>query len=100
MIDNLQYALDGSWQVLVWGLVFGAGLPLVYAFGIRSLAWGTGGDAEVGHGRPHPAGRVVAVLCLALVVAGILLGLTVIVAAGFGKAVSFENGYPTLVAKE
>jgi hypothetical protein len=60
MIDNLQYAFDGAWRVLVASLVFGAGLPVLYAFGIRSLAWGAGGDAEVSHAQGNPLGKVVA----------------------------------------
>ncbi|MEP9365480.1 hypothetical protein ABLE68_21105 [Nocardioides sp. CN2-186] len=100
MIDNLQYAFDGAWRVLVASLVFGAGLPLVYALGIRSLAWGAGGDAEVSHARPNPVGTVLAAVCLAIVLAGVALGITIIAAAGFGKVVSFEHGYPTIVAKE
>jgi hypothetical protein len=100
MIDNLQYALHGGWQVLLAGLVFGVGLPVVYALGIRSLAWSEGGDAEVTHAEPHPLGKAVAGLCLLVVLAGVVLGITIIAAAGFGKAVSFEHGYPTIVAKE
>jgi hypothetical protein len=100
MIDNLQYAFDGAWRVLLASLVFGAGLPLVYALGIRSLAWGAGGDAEVSHSQPNPIGKVLAVVCLAVVLAGVALGITIIAAAGFGKTVSFEHGYPTIVAKE
>jgi hypothetical protein len=118
MIDNLGFALDGAWRVLVFGLLFGAGLPLVFALGIRSLAWGNSGDALAPDGSgtggtggtggtasatshtPHPLGRLVAALCLAVVLAGVALGLTIITATGFGKAVSFEHGYPTIVAKE
>lgn len=100
MIDNLNYALDGAWQVLVAGLLFGAGLPLVFALGIRSLAWGAGGEAEVSHARPNPLGTVLAAVCLAVVIAGVALGILIIAAAGFGKEVSFEHGYPTVVAKE
>ncbi len=100
MIDNLTYAFDGLWRVLAAGLVFGAGLPLVYALGIRSYAWGTGGDAEVSPARPHPVGKGLAGLCLVVVLLGVALGITLVVAAGFGKAVSFEHGYPTIVAKE
>jgi hypothetical protein len=33
------------------------------------------------------------------VVAGVALGISVVVAAGFGKAVSFEHVVPTLVSK-
>ncbi len=96
-MDNIVLALEGGWRVLVVGLVFGAGLPAVFALGIRAMAWGTGGDAEVSHDRPHPLGRVLAALAFAVVVAGVVLGLTMIVTGGFGKTVSFEHGYPTIV---
>lgn len=98
-MNNLGYALDGAWQVLLAGLVLGAGLPAVFALGIRSAAWGTGGAAEVEEGGPHPIGRVLAALCFAIVLAGVALGITFIVASGFGHALSFEHVYPTLVEK-
>jgi hypothetical protein len=98
--QNLQYALEAVWKVLAVGLVLGAGLPVVFAFGVRSLAWGAGGAAEVAvDAKPHPLGRVLAVLCFAVVVAGIALGLTVLIAAGLGKVVSFDHVYPTIVDK-
>ena len=101
MIDNLQFALDGAWRVLLAGLVFGAGLPLVFALGIRSLAWGAGGDAEVSHAAAAPGrARCWPASACAVVLAGVALGITIIAAAGFGKVVSFEHGYPTIVAKE
>jgi len=83
MRENLGFALEGAWQVLAVGLLLGAGLPAVFALGIRSLAWGTGGAAEVAaDARPHPVGRVLAGLCFLVVVAGIAGGLYVILAAG------------------
>ena len=100
MTENLQFALDGAWRVLLAGLVFGAGLPLVFALGIRSLAWGAGGSAEVSGAAANPVGKVLAGLCLAVVLAGVALGITIITATGFGKEVSFAHGYPTIVAKE
>ena len=99
MGDNLGFALDGAWQVLFYGLVLGAGIPLVFAFGIRALAYGAGGEATTTHGDVHPVGKVLAGVCFALVVAAIALGITVIVASGFGKEVSFEHVFPTLVPK-
>jgi hypothetical protein len=48
---------------------------------------------------PHPVGRVLGYLCFAIVLLGIALGITFIVASGFGKALSFEHLYPTLIAK-
>ena len=99
MKDNLGFALDGAWQVLLIGVLLGAGLPLVFALGVRSMAWGAGGDAEGSHAAPHPIGRVVAVVCFALVLVAIGLGITEIVASGLGKQVSFDHVYPTLVPK-
>lgn len=98
-MNSITLALDAAWRVLLVGLVFGAGLPAVFALGIRASAWGTGGEAEVSHQRPHPMGRVLAWLCYAVVIIGVLLGLMMIVTGGFGKAVSFEHGFPTVVDK-
>jgi hypothetical protein len=91
-MGNLHFALDGAWRVLVASIALGAGLPLLFALGIRSLASGGEAPAAV------PA-KVTAYLLFAVVVLGILLGLTFIVATGFGKALSFEHIYPTIVAK-
>lgn len=103
-MHNLGFALEGAWKVLVAGLVLGAGLPMLFAVGIRATAYGTGGDAEVhaaGVSGPaaHPVGRLIGYLCFAIVLLGVALGITFIVASGFGKALSFEHFYPTLVAK-
>ena len=100
MTDNLGFALEAAWKVVAAGLVLGAGLPAVFAVGVRSLAWGTGGAAEVAvDAQPHPAGRAGAVACFAVVLAGIALGLTIIIATGQGKVVSFDHVYPTIVDK-
>ena len=98
-MSNIGFALDGAWQVLLAGLILGAGLPSVFALGIRSLAWGTGGAAEVDGGSPHLLGRLGAGACFAVVLAGVALGITYIVASGSGYALSFEHVYPTLVEK-
>jgi hypothetical protein len=47
----------------------------------------------------RPIGAVVGYLLFAIVVLGVALGITVIVAGGFGKALSFEHLYPTIVDK-
>ncbi|MEV4347551.1 hypothetical protein AB0J83_24115 [Actinoplanes sp. NPDC049596] len=98
-MSNLGFALEGAWKVLAAGLVLGAGLPALFALGIRSLAWGAGGDAEVSHARPNPAGKVIGYLLFAIVIFGVLLGITFIVASGFGKTISFEHIFPTIVDK-
>jgi hypothetical protein len=103
-MHNLGFAVDGAWRVLLAGLALGAGLPVLFAFGIRSLAWGAGGDAEVHESgvtgpTPRPLGTVLGYVLFAVVVLGVLLGITFIVATGFGKALSFEHIYPTIIPK-
>ncbi len=103
MMDNLRFAIEGGWKVLWIGVILGAGLPLVFALGIRSLALGTAGaTAGTSTGvpaEPHPAGKLLAAICFLVVVVAVAIGITVIVAAGFGKVVSFEHVFPTLVPK-
>jgi hypothetical protein len=103
-MHNFALAFDGAWKVLVASLILGAGLPAIFALGIRSLAWGAGGDAEV-HAdgtagpRANPAGTVLGWILFLIVLAGVVLGITFIVATGFGKHLSFEHIYPTIVSK-
>ena len=102
-MHNVGFALEGAWKVLLAGVILGAGLPTLFALGIRSLAYGAGGDAEV-HGTgsgptPHPIGTVIGWVLFAIVLLVVLLGITFIVASGFGKALSFEHIIPTLVDK-
>ena len=103
-MHNLGFALEGAWKVLLASVILGAGLPALFALGIRSLAYGAGGEAEVhesGVSGPtaHPIGTVVGYLLFAIVVLGVALGITFIVASGFGKALSFEHIFPTIVDK-
>lgn len=103
-MHNVTLALQGAWKVLAAGLVLGAGLPLIFALGIRSLAWGAGGDAEEHAGgmtgpRAHPAGRVLAGVLFVIVLAGVALGITYVVATGLGKVMSFDHLYPTIHSK-
>jgi len=98
-VSNLGFALEGAWKVLAAGLILGAGLPALFALGIRALAFGAGGDAEVNGARPHRIGTIMAYVLFVIVVLGVLLGITFIVASGFGKAISFEHVYPSIVDK-
>jgi hypothetical protein len=97
--QNLVLVGDALWKILLVALVLGAGLPVLFSAGVRAMAWGAGGDAETNHAPGHPAGKAVAVVCFAVVVAAVALGITFIVASGFGKALSFEHVYPTIVDK-
>ena len=95
-MHNLGFALEGAWKVLLASLVLGAGLPVIFGLGIRSLAWGAGGSSP----KANPIGTAVGWLCFLIVVLGIVLGITYVVATGFGKTLSFEHLYPTIVSKK
>jgi len=103
-MHNVGFALAGAWKVLAAGLALGAGLPILFGLGIRALAWGAGGDAEIpaesiAKTKANPLGTALGWLCFLVVVLGIVLGIAYIVATGFGKTISFERIYPTIVAK-
>ena len=92
--------LQDAWKVLVYSLLLGAGLPVVYALGVRSLglaATGAGGDGT--SRQRHPLGVALATVCFVVVLVGVALGLLYIVAAGQGKMLSFDHVYPTMVPK-
>lgn len=69
-------------DVFVFALLFGVALPALFAVGIRAMAYGVGGDAEVSHERPHPVGRIIGIVCFAAVVASIGYGIFLIVHSG------------------
>jgi hypothetical protein len=103
-MHELSLALDGGWRVLLAGLVLGAGLPALFAVGVRSMAWGAGGEAEVhaaGTAAPaaHPIGRLVSIVCFLVVVLAVVLGITFVVATGMGRTLGFEHIYPTITTK-
>jgi hypothetical protein len=103
-MQNLGFAAEGAWRVLVASLILGAGLPTLFALGVRALAYGAGGEAEVHETgvtgpTPHPIGTVVAWILFAIVLLGVVLGITFIVVSGLGKTLSFEHVFPTIVDK-
>ena len=102
-MEQLWAALDAGWKVLLVALVLGAGLPTMFAFGVRALAWGTGGDAEIHESgvvlKPHPLGRVVAYTLFGIVVLSVLLGVGYILAHGLGMTITFDGIVPVFTSK-
>lgn len=90
--------VQAAWKVLVAGVVLGAGLPALFALGVRFSAAGAG-EMSAPVNRPRPAYRLLGTVCFVACAVAVVLGIMVIVAAGFGKAVSFEHVYPVLVDK-
>lgn len=83
-MHQLSMLWDGVWKVLVAGIILGAGLPALFSVGIKSMAYGVGGDAEVSHEAGHPVGKWIGYACFALVLAFIGLGIAIIVSSGMG----------------
>ena len=82
----LTTALSALWQVAVVALVLGAGLPALFALGVRSLnagrtvAVGTGPGGQLdSSSKPSAAGLTGAVICFTILIAAVLFGIVVIV---------------------
>jgi hypothetical protein len=78
---NSWINLDALWKIIVFGLLLGAGLPALFAVGLRALsgtesAEGGSTAATAGGGL---AGRAFAVLCFAAILAAIGWGIYQIV---------------------
>jgi hypothetical protein len=92
---DVRLAGEALWRVLLASLVLGAGLPAIFALGIRSLAWGTGGEAEAERTAPHPVGKVVAAILFLVVAYGVVSGILFVIATGRGEALDFSTVIPT-----
>lgn len=90
----LHLFLESAWKVAAAGVLLGAGIPFLFAIGIRETV-GTGDTPS----RPSPVRLTVGVVCFLVVIGCVAAGLTVIVASGLGKQVSFDHVYPTVSAK-
>jgi hypothetical protein len=81
--------LTALWQIVVVGLLAGAGLPALFAVGLRALSIGghrtqtaDGGDADGGQlGGGSPVGKVLAGLCFLVVLAAVAYGIYLVISA-------------------
>lgn len=94
----LEMAFQSAWKVLLTSVVLGAGIPAIFAVGIRGLAAGNGMLTTTDERKPM--GKIVAAVCFLIVIAAVALGLAIIIGSGFGKVLSFEHIIPTLVDKK
>lgn len=93
----LPLFFSAAGQVAVVAVLLGAGLPVLFAVGVRFFA--VAGAPDASGGLPAPLLRGIGVVCFALVVTAVALGLSIIIATGLGQSVSFEHGLPTFVPK-
>jgi hypothetical protein len=69
-------------QILLIGLICGAGLPALFAVGLRALSWGSPQASPVGPAQrvaANPIGAAIAGICFAVVLAAIGWGIYLIV---------------------
>ena len=99
MGEMIMLTLAGAGRVFLGSLVFGVGLPVIFALGIRAHGWaiGAGRDGEEATTPArHAIGQALFYLCIVLVLIGILIGLAVIIASGFGVDIVFNGLVPTI----
>ena len=77
----LSNVIHEFFAVLVTGMVLGAGVPTLYGFGIRLLAWGEGAQRN---GDEHPVGVWAGYAIFVLVGIIVVCGVAVIIASGLG----------------
>ncbi|HNM96615.1 MAG TPA: hypothetical protein PKK40_01575 [Marmoricola sp.] len=98
-METVWISLKGAFELFAVGLVVGAGLPIIFALGVR-LWSGNEATADGVAAAPAATGaKVLAWVCFAAVAFAVLVGIEIIVGAGMGKVVSFEHIFPTLVPK-
>ncbi|ONH29138.1 hypothetical protein [Pseudofrankia asymbiotica] len=80
--------LDALWKILVLGLICGAGLPALFAIGLRAISLSGSGTAQPASAESdriiggNPLGIAAGVLCFAVVLAAIAWGIYLIVNSG------------------
>ncbi len=88
-MDILTTALHALWQVLVVGILLGAGLPALFALGIRALNTNRTVVVAVtasnrASSKPSPAAIATASICFGLCILAVLFGIAVIL---YGKQI-------------
>jgi hypothetical protein len=101
---DIKFTLEAIWKVLLWSLLLGAGLPAVFALGVRSLAWGAPAQAEAAGGTAtlsagKPVGKVVAAVLFLIVLYCVAAAIVFIIATGKGEDISFAHVIPTIKPK-
>jgi hypothetical protein len=94
--------LSALWKIVVYGLIAGAGLPALFAFGLRALAWpgarvqtavaGAGaGSAGTDADSDHLYGGNVLGLIIAVIIA-----LAILAALGWSVYEVYQIGHPAV----
>jgi hypothetical protein len=84
-VNNTWVDLHALWKIIVVGLICGAGLPALFAIGLRALSIPRAGQPATAAGEDriiggNPVGMAAATVCFAVVLAAIGWGIYIIVA--------------------
>ena len=74
-MHTLVTNLNALWKVTLAGVVLGAGLPMIFAVGVRFWSMTVTTDAGTGTGRRNYPALAVALACFVLVVVAIVGGI-------------------------
>ena len=78
-MDLVIKTANSLWQVVVIGLLFGAGLPTIFAFGVKFLAPSAQlvdrGGQDTTLTRRSPLALVAGIVCITLVVVAVIVGI-------------------------
>jgi hypothetical protein len=74
-MDLLSKTVDSLWQVVAVGLILGAGLPAIFALGLRALDSGSTTDPATATTTRKPVAVIAAGACFAVVIVAIIAGI-------------------------
>jgi hypothetical protein len=95
--------LSALWKILVFGLIAGAGLPALFAVGLRTLSWPGGARVQAAGAGAGPAGgdpavdndRLVGGNVLGMLIAAIIF-LIILAALGWCVYEVYQIGHPAV----
>jgi hypothetical protein len=90
---NSWINLTALWQIVVVGLIAGAGLPALFAIGMRMLSLPGGGRAQTAGAQTEDSDTLVGGN-VAGMIAGALCFLIVLAAIGWGIYAIYQAGHP------
>jgi hypothetical protein len=90
--------LSALWKIVVFGLLAGAGLPALFAFGLRALAMPGGSRVQTAGGGTGPAAdddHLIGGNPLGIIIAAICF-LIILAALGWGIYEVYQIGHPAV----
>jgi hypothetical protein len=99
--------LSALWKIVVYGLIAVAGLPALFAVGLRALAWpggarvqtaGAGAGAGVGAGPAADDDQIYRGNVLGLIIA-VIIALAILAALGWCIYEVYQIGHPAAAKK-